>query len=63
MNVVHLVPAIFGADGIVGGAERYAMELARHMASRLPTRLVTFGDRDRREQSGALHIRVLGAPW
>ncbi len=26
MNVVHLVPAIFGEDGIVGGAERYAME-------------------------------------
>ena len=39
------------------------MELARHMASRLPTRLVTFGYRDRREQSGALEIRVLGSPW
>ena len=63
MKVVHLVPAIFGEDGIVGGAERYAMELARHMASRLPTRLVTFGYRDRREQSGALEIRVLGSPW
>ena len=31
-SVVHIVPALFGARGIVGGAERYAFELARHMA-------------------------------
>ena len=49
-------PWIFGEDGIVGGAERYAMELARHMASRLPTRLVTFGYRDRRVSSEHLEI-------
>ena len=24
MRVVHVVPALFGADGVVGGAERYA---------------------------------------
>ena len=43
-RVVHVVPALFDADiGIVGGAERYALELARAMASRTPTRLVTFG--------------------
>ena len=33
VKVVHLTPALFGADGIVGGGERYAFELARHMAS------------------------------
>jgi hypothetical protein len=27
-RVVHLVPALFGGDGTVGGAERYALELA-----------------------------------
>src|SRR5688500_5377834 len=31
-RVVHIVPALFGAQGVVGGAERYAFELARHMA-------------------------------
>ena len=45
MRVVHIVPAIFGPDGIVEGAERYAFELARHMAGYVPTAFVTFGDR------------------
>ena len=40
-RVLHIVPALFGADdGIVGGAERYALELARHMAEVTPTTLV-----------------------
>jgi len=43
MNVVHIVPAPFGPHGVVGGAERYALELARQMADRVPTTLVTFG--------------------
>src|SRR3954471_13555802 len=41
--VVHLVPALFTADdGLIGGAERYVFELARHMADMVPTSLVTF---------------------
>src|SRR5262249_17389533 len=55
-----MVPAPFGADGIVGGAERYALELARHMADVVPTRLLTFGSKQRTEKSGALSVRVLG---
>ncbi len=62
-KVVHLVPALFGPEGLFGGAERYALELARHMADRVPTRLVTFGDRDRSETCGRLDIRVVGGPW
>lgn len=62
--VLHLVPALFDAgDGIVGGAERYVLELARHMAAEVPTRLVTFGRRERTERMGALEIRVIGHPW
>ena len=62
--VVHLVPALFDAkDGIIGGAERYVFELARHMASTVPTRLVTFGHRARNERAGGLEIRVIGDPW
>jgi glycosyltransferase involved in cell wall biosynthesis len=63
MNVVHIVPACFGPAGVVGGAERYALELARHMADVVPTVLVTFGEDDREEQMGALQIRVIGHPW
>ena len=61
-SVVHLVPALFGTAGIVGGAERYALELARHMAERLPTRLVTFGVSPSRDRIGSLEITVFGPP-
>lgn len=65
--VLHIVPALFddrnGGDGITGGAERYVLELARQMAARVPTRLVTFGTRDRLEQTGPLQIRVIGGAW
>lgn len=54
-----MVPALFGASGVLGGAERYALELARHMADVVPTTLVTFGDPGREEQLGALRIRVI----
>lgn len=63
MRVVHLVPALFGPDGIVGGAERYACELARHMADVVPTTLVSFGAENREEQIGRLRVRVIGDPW
>ncbi len=62
-RVLHLIPALFGPDGTYGGAERYALELARHMAERVPTRLVSFGDRDRSERLGQLDVRVIGSPW
>ena len=62
-RVVHVVPALFGPGGVTGGAERYALELARHMAAITPTRLVSFGDEERRETFGTLEARVLGRPW
>jgi alpha-maltose-1-phosphate synthase len=63
-RVLHLAPARFGADGgVFGGGERYAFELARHMAAEVPTALLTFGDRDRRETIDGLEVRVLGHPW
>jgi alpha-maltose-1-phosphate synthase len=63
-RVTHLVPALFDADdGVVGGAERYALGLARNMAERVPTTLVTFGERDRQETVGKLQVRVIGGPW
>ena len=59
-QVAHIVPAPFDPDeGIVGGAERYALELARHMAERVPTRLITFGPRERVAKIGSLDVIVL----
>ena len=59
--MTHLVPALFDpTEGVLGGAERYALELSRAMASVVPTTLVSFGSRAREERDGALTIRVLG---
>jgi glycosyltransferase involved in cell wall biosynthesis len=63
VSVVHLVPALFGTGGIVGGAERYAFELARHMAEQVPTRLVTFGERAEQKTMGKLEVRVVSDAW
>ena len=57
MKIVHIVPAPFGPDGVVGGAEGYTFELARQMSDRVPTTLVTFGTRQR-EQLGRRSART-----
>lgn len=64
-RVLHIVPRLFGHnDGLVGGAERYALELARHMADEVPTTLVCFGgEEERYETMGQLRIHVIDHPW
>jgi len=62
-RVLHIVPALFGAQGVVGGAERYAFELARHMARVTPTALVSFGDHDSDERVEGLRVRTVARPW
>lgn len=71
-RVVHIVPAYFRKEGgIVGGAERYALELAKAMARRVPTTLFCFGpgpeqfqvnDLDVRIFKAAIHVRSKGNP-
>lgn len=62
-RVLHVVPALFGMKGVVGGAERYALELARHMSEETPTRLLGFGEEEREETFGNLRVRVAGGAW
>jgi glycosyltransferase involved in cell wall biosynthesis len=59
MRVVHVVPALFGNEGVYGGAERYALELARAMADLVPTRLVAFGAKPLTRSEGNLRIEVV----
>lgn len=64
LRVLHIVPALFGDGGVYGGAERYSLELARHMARVIPTTLVSFGDRRRQFTTpDGLRVRVLGPAW
>jgi glycosyltransferase involved in cell wall biosynthesis len=59
-RVVHVSPALFGDDGLIGGGERYPLELARAMARRVPTTLLSFSRRPRRERLDDLEIEVIG---
>ncbi|MGH2813190.1 MAG: glycosyltransferase family 4 protein [Actinomycetota bacterium] len=60
MKVTHVVPTMFGADGLFGGGERHPLELARALSRHVDCRLVVFGSRRRRiiDPSG-LEIVVL----
>ncbi len=61
LRVAHICPALFDRDrGIIGGAERYALELARGMAQHVETRLLSFGARDESLQQGNLCIELIG---
>jgi glycosyltransferase involved in cell wall biosynthesis len=57
--VVHVSPVTFGEDGHWGGGERYPLELAKAQSEIVPTRLVSFAARGRRERIGNLEVVVL----
>jgi glycosyltransferase involved in cell wall biosynthesis len=60
VRVIHVAPTPFGAGGLLGGGERYPLELARAMAGQVDCELVTFGPGPplRVEPSG-LRVRTL----
>lgn len=58
MKVVHVSPLYFGDASVVGGGERYALELARAMAPYATTKLVTFGKKRETIVEGALRIEI-----
>jgi glycosyltransferase involved in cell wall biosynthesis len=59
-SVAHIVPSFFRArDGTVGGAERYVLELAKAMSTKVPTYLYSYGDRAETFTDGELRIRIV----
>ena len=58
LRVLHLTPRLFGEEGVVGGGERYPLELARAMSAHVPTRLAGFAGRARRDIDGRLEIHA-----
>ena len=60
-SVVHVSPAQFSDDSIVGGGERAARDLARAVAARVPTTMVTFGTRRESRRDGDLRVEIYPA--
>jgi glycosyltransferase involved in cell wall biosynthesis len=64
MRVVHLIPSLFSREaGVLGGAERYAFELARAMSKRVETCLLSFGPERKSYREELLEIQVFPHPW
>ena len=58
--MTHLVPTMFGEEGLFGGGERYPLELARILSRHVGCRLVTFGpERRKLTDPSGLEIVVL----
>lgn len=57
-RVAVVYPIPFGEDGIYGGGERYALELARALSRQVPVRLVSFSARAGSRREGDLEIRT-----
>src|SRR3989475_12158391 len=61
MRVIHVAPTQFGRGGLLGGGERYPLELARALAAEIDCRLVSFGPRPLRyREPGGLRVREIG---
>jgi glycosyltransferase involved in cell wall biosynthesis len=60
VRVIQVAPTPFGGSGLLGGGERYPLELGRALAGQVDCELVTFGPRPEvgRDPSG-LTVRVL----
>lgn len=62
MKVIHISPIYFEDGAVLGGGERYALELAKSMSEAVETELISFSDRPRVEKIGALTVRLF-KPW
>ena len=60
MRVIQVAPTPFGASGLLGGGERFPLELARALARSVQCELITFGSRPSdRQEAGGLRVRTL----
>ncbi len=62
MKVLHLSPTYFDNHSVIGGAERYAWELAKAMARKAEVHFVSFGAAHESWQEGPLTCRRLVSP-
>lgn len=58
-RIVHVVQALFGFEGVFGGAERYAFELALAMSKLVHTKLIAFGSNAWQGSIKGLDVEVL----
>jgi glycosyltransferase involved in cell wall biosynthesis len=58
MKVAIVSPMYFSDDSLIGGGERYGLELARALARQCETTLITFGRKAKQYHDGPLLVKV-----
>lgn len=61
MKILHITSSYFGQNSIVGGGERYTYELARYMAARCDSTLLSFGEKYEEFNDGLLKVKIYPA--
>src|SRR3989338_10691824 len=61
MKVAYVIPTHFDDSSVIAGAERYAYGLAKAMARKADTSLVTFSSKNAVRRDGELTIRYCKA--
>lgn len=60
MRIAHVAPTAFGPSGLLGGGERFPLELSRALATEVECELITFGPRSvAYREAGGLRVRML----
>ncbi|MDQ3069293.1 MAG: glycosyltransferase family 4 protein [Acidobacteriota bacterium] len=59
LRLLHLSPTWFDRDSVVGGAERYAWELARAAAAESRTTFLSFGPTPQAREDSGVRVRIL----
>ena len=63
LKVLYVSPTYFDPASVVGGGERYALELARAMSSQAETVLLSFGKKHEERLEGDLRHVLIRSPW
>lgn len=58
LKILHVSPTYFSPDSVMGGGERYVLELAKAMASYAEVRVLSFGSKEHIFYDGPLSVSI-----
>ena len=58
LKILHISPTYFSPDSVMGGGERYVLELAKNMSKHDHVKILSFGKKNETKHDGALTIVI-----
>lgn len=62
LKILHITPTYFSPDSIMGGGERYVLELAKAMSQYAEVKILSFGKNEKIFNDGSVEI-LIKKPW